>query len=432
MLAAIKNALPLNIRIILGNYRKRITVRLHRLIRNLSFSGSRKKNSSKTVIVFSERGMHYTCGYYDVSPFFPNQQSLLILRTSEDYKPLKKRSVCEVGYAYFSGEFTGDFIKLAETDTWCWQQGCRLQWIPGAEGNLAIFNKSVSSKPGSAILDVKSGELYGELNCPIYAVSPNGQDAITLDFIRLGRMRPGYGYVGFFEDDKNIAAPANNGLWKLSLLTGQKELLISLSELSLLDPTKSMRGATHYLNHIAYNPSGTRVLFIHLWTKGSSRYSRLITMNPDGSNITILNNEGHASHYTWRNDNEILHYATHSNKGTGYYIYNDIIGGRKMVGQNILIEDGHPTFLSSKNCFITDTYPDRYSDQTLLSFDLKNDSITELGRFYHPPEYYGEVRCDLHPRVNNESNLIAIDVIKNKRRAVYVGNFLNLISGHEV
>ena len=205
------------------------------------------------------------------------------------------------------------------------------------------------------------------------------------------------------------------------MVTGEKELLLSLADLLLLKPVETMHGSTHYINHVSFNPSGSRLLFIHLWTNKSSCFSRLITMNPDGSEVTILNNDGHASHYTWRNDIEILHYATHSDEGTAYYLYKDISGHRQVIGKDILTQDGHPTFLGDKKSFITDTYPDNYGDQKMLKFDLKENSVDELIRIYHPPEYFGEIRCDLHPRLNNGYDQFVIDIIKNKYRAVYIG-----------
>lgn len=415
----IKKLIPAPIKFWVKHFGRQFGVRINRFSRNIK--SKPHDNEKWDGIVISDTRAHLFCGYYDVSPFYPNQKSLLLFRTEAPYKPLTKRFFGEVGYAVYSGNSTGEFISLAKTDTWCWQQGCRLQWLPGAEGKLAIFNKAVSSRPGSAILDVVSGKIQHEIGSPVYAVNPNGQDAITLDFVRLGRMRPGYGYVDFAESDKNSPAPGNNGLWKLSLITGEKELLLSLSKLSLLKPNESMRGATHYVNHVSFNPSGSRVLFIHLWTNKSSRFGRLITMNPDGSDMAILNNEGHASHYTWRNDSEILHYSTHADGGTGYYLYEDISGYRKIIGNHILTEDGHPTFLSSENSFITDTYPDHYGDQTLLRFDMRENQATKLGRFYHPPEYFGEVRCDLHPRMDKDCSQFAIDIIRSKYRAVYIG-----------
>jgi hypothetical protein len=429
MLSIIKDILYSNARMLLRSYQRMLTVPLRRFVIsfNLTRSAIKNRNIANTTIVIDEVGVHYTCGYYDVSPFYPIQKSLLLFRTKAPYKPLTKRYVGEVGYVDFSDDSTKEFIPLEKTDTWCWQQGCRLQWLPRAEGKLALFNKCVSLKPGVAIIDVKSGLIQREIDSPVYAAHPNGQDAITLDFVRLGRMRPGYGYVGFSEDDKDCLAPANNGLWKLSLITGERELLLSLAELSLLKPVETMRGSTHYINHVSFNPSGSRLLFIHLWTNRSYRFGRLITMNPDGSELTVLNNEGHASHYTWRNDNEILHYSTHADEGTGYYLYTDISGSRKKIGNNILTEDGHPTFIGNKNSFIIDTYPDKYGDQLLFRFDMIKNSTTVLGRFYHPPQYFDEVRCDLHPRLNDDYDKFAIDFIKNKHRAVCIGQLSRIL-----
>ncbi|MBQ9500888.1 MAG: hypothetical protein IJU70_01900, partial [Lentisphaeria bacterium] len=49
------------------------------------------------------------------------------------------------------------FIPLAETDAWCWQQGCMFQWLNDS-GTEVIYNDREGDHFISRILDVKTGE----------------------------------------------------------------------------------------------------------------------------------------------------------------------------------------------------------------------------------------------------------------------------------
>ena len=252
----------------------------------------------------------------------------------------------------------------------------------------------------------------------MYSVSPKGDCAVTLDFTRLHRMRPGYGYPGFAESHQGVKAPEDNGIWLLSLQTGERTLLISLAELSVLEPLDTMAGDEHYVNHLAFNPNGDRFLLIHLWVNGGERYGRLITMRSDGTEIRILNRDGHASHYAWRNDFEILQYTTHADRGTGYYLYNERTAEAERVGEGVLTEDGHPTFLPDQRRFVTDTYPDKFGDQKVVLYDMYAGTATDLAAFYLPPHFAGETRCDLHPRLDKAQRWLAVDVVHRGRRGV--------------
>ena len=75
--------------------------------------------------------------------------------------------------------------------------------------------------------------------------------------------------------------------------------------------------------------------------------------------------------------------------------------------------DGHLTAL--KNKIIADTYPGRDRFQHLICFNLGSGETDVLGSFYSPIQYFGEGRCDLHPRISankNEYILIAFIAVK--------------------
>ena len=40
----------------------------------------------------------------------------------------------------------------------------------------------------------------------------------------------------------------------------------------------------HYINHIAFNPSGNRFLFFHVWNNNGKRRTRAITSDVHGNN----------------------------------------------------------------------------------------------------------------------------------------------------
>jgi hypothetical protein len=57
-----------------------------------------------------------------------------------------------------------------------------------------------------------------------------------------------------------------------------------------------------------------------------------------------------------------------------------------------------------------DTYLQRDTrEQVLYLFHEPTIKTVQLGRFYSPPEYTGEWRCDLHPRASNDGKLVCID-----------------------
>ncbi len=411
----LRRVISIQTRVVLNQARKNVSIRIRRGLRRLRGGGN---PGTDPALYFHDTQGHLFCGYYDLAPFFPDKEAFLAFRTKVPNRPLQQRSRAEVGVVYIDGARRDGFVPLASTETWCWQQGCRLQWLPGREGEIAIFNRAVNDSPGSALLDVRNGKVTKEFGSPVYSVSPKGDCAVTLDFVRLHRMRPGYGYPGFPEQHLGVMAPEDNGIWLLSLQTGERKLLVSLAELSVMEPLDSMADAEHYVNHLAFNPSGGRFLLIHLWVSRGKRYGRLITMRPDGTDVRVLNRDGHASHYTWRNEFEILQYTTHAGEGTGYYMYNDVTLEAVKVGSSVLTEDGHPTFLSDQRCFVTDTYPDQFGEQKVILYDMDVGTATDLAAFYLPPNFAGETRCDLHPRFDRAQRWLAVDVVQHGRRGV--------------
>jgi Tol biopolymer transport system component len=177
------------------------------------------------------------------------------------------------------------------------------------------------------------------------------------------------------------------------------------------------------------NPDGRRFLFFHIWLKDGRRYTRLITCNPDGTEPYALINEGHVSHYDWKSPDEVLCFSTHRDTGTRYYLYKDKTPDRQPIGEGVLGEDGHPSYAPDGKSILVDTYPDRCGDRHLILFDVDAERGFLLGKFFSPPAFSGEARCDLHPRWSPRGRLIAFDSAHERLRGIYLMDLSDLKNG---
>jgi hypothetical protein len=130
-------------------------------------------------------------------------------------------------------------------------------------------------------------------------------------------------------------------------------------------------------------------------------------------------NEGRTvSHYTWKNDNELL-MTGYGKSGFGYYLFRDLSNQIKPVGNEILKSDGHPSYLNGGN-IITDTYPERpFNDQQILKYNL-NGELSSIAQIHSSFFNQGEYKCDLHPRYSSNLSKIAVDTSGRGKRKICV------------
>ena len=119
-----------------------------------------------------------------------------------------------------------EFVKLAETTAWNWQQEAQLQWVQdrntGQES--VLFNDRRDGGLAATILDPDSCE-QRTVDFPIYTVSPSGQDALSLNYARLFDVRKDYGIAGFADPYKDVLRPEQDGIFSIDLSTGKRKLV---------------------------------------------------------------------------------------------------------------------------------------------------------------------------------------------------------------
>ena len=169
---------------------------------------------------------HHFFGYFDKFPWDKSGRRLLaqeIPFTARQPLPGEKATLGMI-------ELTQNnrFVPLAETDAWCWQQGCMFQWLNDSETKV-IFNDREGDYFVSRILDVESGKTR-TLCRPVYCLSPDGRWAMSLNFSRLDRERPGYGYPGASDPNEKVKCPDDEGIWLVDLKNNTAKLVVSIAQ----------------------------------------------------------------------------------------------------------------------------------------------------------------------------------------------------------
>lgn len=355
---------------------------------------------------------HHFFGYYEKSPWNADGSSLLTHETAfQGRRPTAEdtASICLLDDA------TGDLGRVAETRAWDFQQGAMLQWLGPDYRRRFAFNDRDGDGFVTRIHDVE-GDRIRTVEHPIYAVAPDGETAYTLDYHRLDRTRPGYGYTTG-EDHDLAVTPEDDGVCRVDLTDGSLELLVSLADLAAFDPVPSMDHGVHWVNHIQLSPRGTRVAFIHRSETPDDRrwLDRLFAMAADGTGLRLLHS-GLVSHYDWRTERELVAWTDHD--GEAFYRY-DLDGGVDSVGRGVLPRDGHCSFSPDGEWLLLDSYPDGDRQRGLYLYHWDRDELTELGAVHSPPVDESSLRCDLHPRWDRAGERICFDSTHEGTRQMY-------------
>jgi hypothetical protein len=348
-------------------------------------------------------------GYYDKWQFDPTNRYVLGNQVDFEHRSPKADDVIRVGMVDLKDN--DRWIDLGQTRAWNWQQGCMLQWLPGSDSEV-LWNDREEDRFITHILDVKTNQRR-TVAAPIYSVSPDGRYGIYPDFRRLNDCRPGYGYAGLPDPNRDDPAPDEAGIWKVDLKTGQKPLLISLLDAMKIRPREPYsNGAKHWFNHLLFSPDGKRFIFLHRWRgdkEGKGFSTRLFTADADGKNLHVLDPYGKTSHFVWRDNETVIAWAWHPSHGERFYLYKDQTDEVDVIGKDVMTVNGHVTYLPGNEWILNDTYPDRERLQHPYLYHVESGRRVPIGHFHSPAEYAGEWRCDNHPRFSRDGKLVCID-----------------------
>ncbi len=385
--------------------------KIYQYINQLLFQTKKNVISNwKIKKIYAKKDEETFFGYYDKSPICKKNEKILFHSCKNTTAKLPSGNnrinivVMDIN--------TSQVVYANTTNSYNWQQGARLQWL---DDNKIIYNLYEDGIYISKIVNIKTNK---EKNIPFPVYDCYKDFAVSLNFDRLNDLSPDYGYRNGDQRFKRYS-DKKDGIFFINLKNLEFKLIISIEDLKILKSNKyrEYKNSKHQVNHIMISPNGKKMMFLHRWFIDNIRYDRLIVSNIDGTEIKIALDQGMVSHCCWNGNDEIITFAKTKKYGEKYYKIKINAIDTNIVPINALskMKDGHLSIKNNKILF--DTYPNRKRMKNLFIYDMKENTLDNVGSFFESLKFYEETRCDLHPRWNFDGTTIAIDSVHddNKR-----------------
>jgi hypothetical protein len=375
---------------------------------------------SDPVAITSGPREHLFAAYYGINSWSADQRYVTVLETPIKYRLPTENDPATLGLVDLE---TNAFIPLAETRAWNFQQGCMAHWLGTHPNSRIIYNDMVDGKYVSIIMDVHTKQKLKTIPYPVAAVSPNGKEAISINFSRLRTTRTAYGYGGDGQDARlDLQFPEDDGLFLVDLETGTAKLLVSIHDVKEQVPEVPEDGIG-YFNHVLFSREGGRIFWLSRAIP--QRNTTSFTINRDGTNLRRCFPDGWGgSHFDWLNENELMITGVYEAKANAHILFTVGQDNYRRLGNGLLDYDGHGAFSPDGKWMVTDTYPakDTY-EQKLYLMDMTTEAVLPMGRYVHPPKFRDngkDAQCDLHPRWSPRGDMIGFNSVTTDSRQAYI------------
>lgn len=378
------------------------------------FAGVRQRSAARRavekVVVPSPNREQWFVGYYDHSPFKPNDESLLLVHATRH--PAWRTPSPRVPVSILLVDWrTGHKVKeLGHSFAWNWQQGARALWF---DQETAIFNVYDDKRDAyCARLVGVDGKVQGQLPVPVQEVDCRGR-VYSFSYEALTRIRPDYGYRNRPPAARSLE---ENAIEVFDPATNAHQVLLPISELQ--EDAGRRHGVTvtrAKFNHLMASPDARRLAFLFRYFVHDRRVTDLYFLDMRSGKPILSVSDAGVSHACWWGEESLL--AT-MNGSSGFGYYRVFVDG----GEPELVwrySDGHPGYLGDTR-FLTDTYPDHHGLRHLLIRSVSGDMHKEVAAFPEPLLFLGEKRCDLHPSVSSSGRWLQVDCALGHRRCVAV------------
>ena len=152
-------------------------------------------------------------GYYNYDPLSPDKSKMLCNRSSFDGCSPKAGDSIELGYYDIP---QGIWHHIDYSDSWNWQQGAMLQWIPGEENEgKVVYNCSKDGRLVSRIYDINNG-FSKNIDWPVYCLTPDGKKSLSIDIERSFWCRA-YHYQSVVNANKDGRVYGDDGVFEIDL-----------------------------------------------------------------------------------------------------------------------------------------------------------------------------------------------------------------------
>lgn len=375
---------------------------------------------------------HYFFGYYDRNPWNDEMTMHLALKVSQCERLPERGETAEIGLF----DRLGNWQSQVTTRAWCHQQGSMELFLPQGNGEF-IFNDydSANDRIITRVFKPGSGLCSRHYDSPVYAISPDGNWAVSLNFARIPRR--GYSYAdAVLSTDFHPKDLDADGLTLVNLKTGEAKLIVSYRTMLERHPYPyTCENKYIWLNHAIFNCDSTRILWLFRQTLDPLRPSGwqtfMYTCDLTGEDAECTLSDAYwrtnlISHQIWgREPRQILVDAAWDETGHHAVVFDESV--RPFRAQKLADSHGsfaHMVFSKDGKYILADSYPDTEKIQTLALIEADSGKMDILGRFRHIPDspWIGDTRCDLHPRWSNDGKTVTVDSYHDGKRAIWLLN----------
>jgi len=184
---------------------------------------------------------------------------------------------------------------------WNPQQGTMFYWNPEADATQFFFNDRdpKTGKVFTVLFDITRGPNGGRVreyrfdDTPVGngGVAQNGGYFTAINYARMARLRSVTGYKDAWDWTQGVAAPADDGIFRVDVKTGEKKLIVSFAQLREklrgVDPRIESRHM--FINHTLINRNNDLIYFYcraDFAEPDDQRLNVPFTVRPDGSELT--------------------------------------------------------------------------------------------------------------------------------------------------
>lgn len=374
----------------------------------------------------TKAGKFHSHSYYDIPIFDAGSRHVVLYETDIAGRHPTSDDRIKIGVVD-TRDPEPNWTPLGESRAWSVQQGPMAQWITvaGTSRQSVIWNDREGGRLVARIRE-PGGAPARTLPRPVYAVCPDGRTALSIDLMRLDTLRPGYGYPGG-QSQALARQPADDGVWRMDLETGEAELALSLKRaVHFMTRRIGLRARlghlrrryTYWFNHLKVSPDGRRfTVKLRFRVPGGPWNESMgvsLTCNVDGGDLRLL--APATSHVIWL-DNERLYFWQHG----AVRLFRDAGPGQQMevLAPEVLNANVHIRHMPvTPGLFVFDT-PYR-EEIDVLMLDRARDYVEPIARFHGHVPAKGPFRCDLHPCPSPDGEHIIVTTLQDGGRQVHL------------
>jgi hypothetical protein len=357
-------------------------------------------------------------GHVQNTPWNQSGRCMLALRTSfQDHMP-RPEEAAEIILLDTQREFA--VRVLDRTRAWNPQQGTMLYWNPATPETQFFFNDRdpKTGKIYCVLFDLAAGERGRRIKEYRFDDTPIGNSGVAqgggwfaaINYARLARLRPVTGYQEAYDWTTGVRHPADDGVFKIDVRTGEKLLLASFRQLAdALRPSRpDVDGKDLFINHTLCNRAGDRIFFFVRgdFDNRTNRINQGFVIRPDGTGLTMMK-QHIGGHPEWDSGHRMI-----GNVDQRQVLYDtDLQAVSEVLGtQEIFPDPEGDIALSPDTRWLVNGHR-RQSTNYYTFFHRSNGAWVRSQGFDVKGWTSGDLRCDPAPCWNRQSNAIAFPAI---------------------